>query len=478
MKTSIFNQIRLWLSIVCATMMLAACSNDDSSPQPSPEPEVKTIFYTASVGDPTRATVESDNKTIHFATGDKLYVQGTNISGVLDIQTGAGTANATFSGTLTYTGEGSPADDLVLNATLVGTSNAGVQFADGKVTGIDYSTAICVADGSISSSAVNEAVKKYSYLTGSSKYGDHSFSLTQHTAFLNFTIKVPGTAPGVSCAVSVAGVGGGTGSVISETSGDDVVLKFVAPVATQTLSSASVMVKNQYGIPFGGTTTLTARVYNISKTIDVNHEYVDLGLPTGTKWAKTNLGAATETGYGNFYAWGGTTGYSSSDASDHTFNLTNAPFYSGSAYTKYTTENEVLGAADDAATQSRGAGWRIPTKTEFEELLSGTDVEIVMNNEQTYIRGFKFTNKSDNTKYIFLPAAGRREDNRIDYQEDGNFKLGAYWLSTRLHTADPSNYSVDAANAIGFSKDTNDNPPIVKYLNRYYGMTIRPVYVP
>ncbi len=467
MKTSIFKQISLWLPVVCTTIMLAACSNDDSSPQRVPQLEEKTIFYTATVGDDTRATVDDDNKrNIYFATGDKLYVQGTKISGVLDIQSGAGTDHATFEGTLTYNGSGSPADDLVLNATLVGSSNAGVQFADGKVTGIDYSTAICVADGP--SSAVNEAVKKYSYLTGSSTFGAHSFTLTQHTAFLNFTIKVPGTAPGTPCAVSVAGVGGGTGSVTSEMSGDDVVLKFVAPVATQTLSSASVMVKNQYGIPFGGTTTLTARVYNISKTIDVNHEYVDLGLPNGVKWAKTNLGATTETGYGDFYAWGGTTGHSTTDT--YTFTQADAPYYSGSAYTKYTTANVNLEASDDAATQSRGKAWRMPTKEEFDNLINGSYTTCEWKSDYNGVTGYLITSKIEGytSNKIFLPASGKKTPSTTAGTATDQNIFGNYWLST-LSSTTTAGYCF----AFGSGEVIHSNN-----IDRSTGMTIRPVYKP
>ena len=114
----------LWavLPMMAAALMTTACSNDDNvNESPTEQSTVKTIPYSVTVNDgaTTRATVDSDNKTLKFADGDKLYITGTNIKGMLDIQTGTGTASATFSGDLTYSGEGSPAADLSLTATLV-----------------------------------------------------------------------------------------------------------------------------------------------------------------------------------------------------------------------------------------------------------------------------------------------------------------------------------------------------------------------
>ena len=39
------------------------------------------------------------------------------------------------------------------------------------------------------------------------------------------------------------------------------------------------------------------------------YEYIDLGLPSGLKWAKCNVGAEKETDYGYYFQWGETTPY-------------------------------------------------------------------------------------------------------------------------------------------------------------------------
>ena len=118
-KNSIFGGAALMMA---AFLAMIACNSIDVQVDVETVDAVKTIPYTVQVGagDPsTRATVSGDYQTLHFAEGDKLYITGTNIKGVLDIQTGAGRASATFSGNLSYSGTGSPADNLELTATLV-----------------------------------------------------------------------------------------------------------------------------------------------------------------------------------------------------------------------------------------------------------------------------------------------------------------------------------------------------------------------
>lgn len=137
--------------------------------------------------------------------------------------------------------------------------------------------------------------------------------------------------------------------------------------------------------------------------IDTEYEYIDLGLPSGTLWAKCNVGAATETEYGNYYMYGkGTIQYNSSD----------------SAYTG--TENP-LDASVDTATQVMGAAWHTPTQAQFQELLSNTTVAKVTNYQSSGKNGYTFT---ANNNTLFLPIAG--------FWFDGSKTTdkGAYWSST------------------------------------------------
>ena len=263
----------LWAALsMTAALVMTACSSDDNDMTEAPvAPSTsKTIPYTVTVGGDeatTRATVDADNKTLKFASGDKLYITGTNIQGVLDLQDGVGaSSNATFSGELTYTGEGSPADNLELTATLVSaqqTVGTQVSVDDAGAVTVNYPTAAYCA-------TISDAVQQYSRLTGTSTYGDKAFTLNQMTAFLNFEITFEdGTVAGetLSAVVSNGGSTVCTANVTTATESEKVVAKFVLPVAAgTTLSSATVTMGSKAAISFGASQTLTGKVYNVRKT--------------------------------------------------------------------------------------------------------------------------------------------------------------------------------------------------------------------
>lgn len=263
-----------------AALMMTACSNDDNTIESAAQQNVaKTIPYTVTVngGTATRATVQSDNKTLYFADGDKLYVTGTKIKGVLNIQagngstTGPGTASATFSGDLTYSGEGSPAADLELTATLVSVqqrdgSEVTINATTGAVT-VNYPTTAYCAD-------VASAVQKFSNLTGTSRYDTKSFTLSQQTAFLSFAVKLKSSVAAGDAVTATVKNGSTTLSTASVTTTTDassnVVADFVLPVAKGTvLSGATVTIGTLATLGVGGdvATTLDGKVYNVTRSI-------------------------------------------------------------------------------------------------------------------------------------------------------------------------------------------------------------------
>ena len=142
------------------------------------------------------------------------------------------------------------------------------------------------------------------------------------------------------------------------------------------------------------------------------YEYIDLGLPSGLKWAKCNVGAKKETEHGDYFMWG-----SAEPNTKTTCNWMENPFNNGSVScdeeyfnahkSEWLDDNGNLKPEYDAATQIMGDGWRMPTKTEFRELIDNTDSEWVDDYNGTGVGGRKFTSKI-NGNSIFFPASGFR----------------------------------------------------------------------
>ncbi len=160
---------------------------------------------------------------------------------------------------------------------------------------------------------------------------------------------------------------------------------------------------------------------------DSGFEYVDLGLPSGTLWAKCNLGASSEEEYGDFYAWGEISGY---DGLDRTFDWSTYQWCSGSSssLTKYNASDGLitLESSDDAATAQLGSGWRIPTREEWMELNNYTTKS---NETINGIKGRRLQS-TRNSNSIFLPFGGYF--NEFRYVSAGTD--ASYWASTLSST--------------------------------------------
>lgn len=403
----------LWAMMpVAAALMLASCSSDDdqfAAPQ-----SANTIPYTVSVSDGgTRAAFADGTYTgLVFAAGDKLYINNADgsVYGTLTMQSGSGTNSATFSGELSYTGA-APTAETALTATLLSADNEVVQIGTDHVAAPQYG-GICAN--------LAQAVSKYSYLSGAGTFGGAAFALSQGTAFLNFNVTLnDGEAGSKTVAVKNCGASIASGTVSGENS-----VSFVAPVAVgTTLNNAFVYVEGwKPSDSFGSSlaTALTAKVYNITKTVDkatvpAGVQWIDLGLPSGLKWANMNVGATTETEYGDYFAWGEVT--PKTDYSEST--------YFDPSHTKYNHAGGLttLEAADDAATANWGGTCRMPTAAEFQELIDNTTYKWVTNYNGSGVKGFTFTGNGNS---IFLPAAGYRNGTGLSSRGSD----GYYWQSS------------------------------------------------
>lgn len=151
---------------------------------------------------------------------------------------------------------------------------------------------------------------------------------------------------------------------------------------------------------------------------DANHPHaIDLGLPSGTKWACCNVGASAPEGYGNYYAWGETSPKS-------VYNWETYQYYNN-GYVNI--GSDIAGTSYDAATANWGAPWRMPSLTQIQELLNNTTSTWTTENG---VYGRKFVGPNGGT--IFFPAAGGRWDS--DLFDAGTY--GNYWSST-LHESGP-----------------------------------------
>ena len=154
------------------------------------------------------------------------------------------------------------------------------------------------------------------------------------------------------------------------------------------------------------------------KETPIEYEYVDLGLSSGTKWATCNLGATTPEGYGQYFQWGETVGHTedpTSGTTSYTYTWATSPCNGGNeeyneeavaAWDAVHLTNGVLNSDVDAASVNMGGKWHMPTVRQIQELFDNTTNEWVEDYNGTGVNGYKFTNKSDSSKYIFIPASG------------------------------------------------------------------------
>ena len=162
----------------------------------------------------------------------------------------------------------------------------------------------------------------------------------------------------------------------------------------------------------------SATVSKATGTI-AGHGYVDLGLPSGLKWATCNVGASRPEGYGDYFAWGETCPKSQySESNSSTYDKTTSWLKSNG----YIDSRGNLTPSHDAARANWGSTWRMPTKAEVDELIENTTTTRTTHNG---VKGRLVTSKR-NGKSIFLPAAGYRDGTSLYYEGDG----GDYWSST------------------------------------------------
>lgn len=240
-------------------------------------------------------------------------------------------------------------------------------------------------------------------------------------------------------------------------------------------------------------TTLVDVILNSSSDFGT-HEYVDLGLPSGTLWATTNVGATNPEDCGGYFAWGETVPYGGEDTS----NLTNYQYagtyvktcYDNETYkycmgeektfTKYCPDSDYgyngftdalteLELADDAAYVNWGPDWRMPTREQCEELVN----PVYTSTEWTSINGVygrKITSivAGYEGNSIFMPAAGGY------FSESFNAGgMGGFYLSRTLDDESPD--TVFSMLLLIEELAEGQSATCVVSYGRVMAMTVRPV---
>ena len=194
---------------------------------------------------------------------------------------------------------------------------------------------------------------------------------------------------------------------------------------------------------------------------DSNHPHmIDLGLPSGTKWACYNVGASAPEQYGNYYAWGETSPksvYNEVTYSYYTGQDTDGNGWIDKNFSVVNIGSDIAGTSYDAATANWGAPWRMPSLTQIQELLNSCTSTWTAQNG---VYGRKFVGPNGGS--IFLPAAGNRWGGEL--YNAGSY--GHYWSST-LSESNPT-----FAYSLYFNSYFAD---LFNLFSRHLGLSVRPV---
>ena len=197
------------------------------------------------------------------------------------------------------------------------------------------------------------------------------------------------------------------------------------------------------------------------------HNYVDFGLPSGTLWATNNIGAVHDYDTGLYFAWGETTGYTSSQVgTDKNFEWSDYRLGNGGSTSsdmlKYnsTDNKQYLELADDAARVVMGGAWHMPTVEQYNELLQATANHRVSTSNRT---GRYFVSLTDESKAIFIPETGYADGRII-----GVGSMGILWTN-EVYDIDKKDANVLYCSGGGVSLNNGD---------RAIGLNVRGVIKP
>ena len=184
------------------------------------------------------------------------------------------------------------------------------------------------------------------------------------------------------------------------------------------------------------------------------HGYVDLGLPSKTKWATCNIGANSPEDYGYYLAWG-------EIEQKNEYKWKETPLCGVAIDDISNSENY------DVAKIKWGNGWSIPTKYQWDELIRCCKIKVTKKNG---VNGIMFVGR--NGKSVFFPSGGRKLDTLLQFEGDD----GYYWSSNADYTyRGKSGYSPDGYSTSFHTTITSTGMAFPEPEWRGYGLNIRPI---
>jgi hypothetical protein len=202
----------------------------------------------------------------------------------------------------------------------------------------------------------------------------------------------------------------------------------------------------------GSSTSSNADEYDLKESGKVDgYGYVDLGL--SVKWATYNVGASKLDELGKYYRWGETNPYST-NAYDYTYNPCSS--------------DGILSWKYDAVSSNWSKSWRMPTKSEFQELKDNCNWKWIVDYNESGLSGYIVTSKK-NGKSIFLPAGAYYKKGTTTLSSKGE---GYYW-SSEISTGQVSGSQTAADFVI-----KSNNYKLVNVIDKSSGLQVRGVVGP
>lgn len=209
----------------------------------------------------------------------------------------------------------------------------------------------------------------------------------------------------------------------------------MATLTVTSLTSSAVVVTITCVATFTNNYTVTG-----TKEITIREPFafqaIDLGLPSGNLWANANVGAYGIEESGDYFAWGDPNGHKAGDG----YNFSSSNYNNSSAASIVADLTDV----QDPVRQNMGGDWCTPENSDINELYNKTDREWTTING---VSGYKFFNRGDHSKFIFIPNAGTIWNTTLD-TNNGIIASKTYVASSAYRCAqfNASNFNLNSQN--------------------------------